>query len=371
MAKIGDTVRYLNSVGGGKIVRIEGNIAYVDEDGFETPVLLRECVVVQNSNFFPSLYPDADHTSESHADAVAPVKSSAHAAGIPAPAPQEPVRAPELPYIETAEGEKLNVVLAFEAVNLKSLSTSTYEATLVNDSNFYLSVAYLSRPADSPEWTLRRADTIEPGTQLLLEEFSREDVPNLERLCLQIIAYKTDRPFACKQPVNVEYKLDVTKFFKLHCFTPNPYFDRPVIALDIIKNDIPYRQPDLSAALSSFDKEAKAKASRDASRERKPVKKQPKSDHPLEVDLHIAELVDSTAGLSSADMLNLQIDTFRRVMDENLRNKGKRIVFIHGKGDGVLRKALLKELAYRYKNCRWQDASFREYGFGATQVEIH
>ena len=46
MAKIGDTVRFLNSVGGGKVVKIEGNIAYVDEDGFETPVLLRECVVV-------------------------------------------------------------------------------------------------------------------------------------------------------------------------------------------------------------------------------------------------------------------------------------------------------------------------------------
>ena len=41
MAQIGDMVRYLNSVGGGRIVRIEGQMAYVDEDGFETPVLLR------------------------------------------------------------------------------------------------------------------------------------------------------------------------------------------------------------------------------------------------------------------------------------------------------------------------------------------
>ncbi len=60
MAKIGDTVRFLNSVGGGKIVRIEGNIAYVDEDGFLTPVLLLECVVVQNAIFFPSLFPEVN-----------------------------------------------------------------------------------------------------------------------------------------------------------------------------------------------------------------------------------------------------------------------------------------------------------------------
>lgn len=40
MAKIGDTVRFLNTTGGGKITKIEGKMAYVDEDGFETPVLL-------------------------------------------------------------------------------------------------------------------------------------------------------------------------------------------------------------------------------------------------------------------------------------------------------------------------------------------
>ena len=50
--------------------------------------------------------------------------------------------------------------------------------------------------------------------------------------------------------------------------------------------------------------------------------------------------------------------------------KGKRIVFIHGKGEGVLRSAIVKELRYKYKNYPFQDASFREYGYGATQVTI-
>ena len=91
----------------------------------------------------------------------------------------------------------------------------------------------------------------------------------------------------------------------------------------------------------------------------------------LEVDLHINELVDNTNGLSRADMLNRQIDEFRTVMDANLRNHGRKIVFIHGKGEGVLRNALLKELSHRYKGHDVSDASFREYGFGATQVIIH
>ena len=50
MAKVNDIVRFLNATGGGRISRIEAGIAYVeDADGFEQPVLLRECVVVDES----------------------------------------------------------------------------------------------------------------------------------------------------------------------------------------------------------------------------------------------------------------------------------------------------------------------------------
>jgi dsDNA-specific endonuclease/ATPase MutS2 len=56
---------------------------------------------------------------------------------------------------------------------------------------------------------------------------------------------------------------------------------------------------------------------------------------------------------------------------EAYRNcSGKKIVFIHGKGEGVLRKALIDELKAHYAGCQWQDASFRQYGFGATLVTI-
>ena len=50
---------------------------------------------------------------------------------------------------------------------------------------------------------------------------------------------------------------------------------------------------------------------------------------------------------------------------------GQKFVFIHGKGEGVLRRALLDELRRKWPGCDVQDASFQEYGFGATQVTIH
>ena len=69
-------------------------------------------------------------------------------------------------------------------------------------------------------------------------------------------------------------------------------------------------------------------------------------------------------------MWRYQVDRFHAVMEEYADRKGQRIVFIHGKGEGVLRAAIEKELKTRYKSCEYQDASFREYGFGATMVKI-
>ena len=38
--------------------------------------------------------------------------------------------------------------------------------------------------------------------------------------------------------------------------------------------------------------------------------------------------------------------------------------------DGGLRKAIIDELKRKHSNYRYQDASFQEYGFGATMVTI-
>ena len=85
----------------------------------------------------------------------------------------------------------------------------------------------------------------------------------------------------------------------------------------------------------------------------------------IEIDLHIGELLDDTHGMSNSEILNYQLDKFREVMNQYKNKREQRLVFIHGKGDGVLRKALLDELKRKYSTCRTQDASF-----GATMVTI-
>lgn len=91
---------------------------------------------------------------------------------------------------------------------------------------------------------------------------------------------------------------------------------------------------------------------------------------PIEVDLHIYELVDTTVGMDNYTMLQFQLDTVRKTMKKHRKRIGQKIVFIHGKGDGVLRKEVRTLLAKEYASCDVQDASFLKYGFGATQVTI-
>lgn len=373
MPKIGDTVRYLNAVGGGRIIRIDGNMAWVDDEGFETPVLLRECVVVRTAELDASTDEVLKH-SNPQITTVTPhaVSSTKDTLTNVTTASAETYTLSEK---ETPGGDKLNIVLGFEPVERLKLSQTDFDASLINDSNYYLYFSLASRDDDSSAWTCRYAGMVEPNTELWLGTFSRTDVARMDQINIQLLAFKKQKEYVMKQPHDINLKVDTTKFFKLHCFKHNTYFENPVLAFDIVRDDKGAgltEEPDLTLLRKKeLPKEPRKQERRTVS------KPGPDRMHtgaskadPLVIDLHIDELVDTRAGMSAADMLNLQVDTFRRIMDENLRNYGRKIVFIHGKGEGVLRQALNKELTHRYAGHDVQDASFREYGFGATQVTI-
>ena len=350
--KIGDKVRFLNSVGGGIVKRFSGKdqVMVEDEDGFEIPALVRECVVVGES--------DLQVRGENKPKIPVPAEPVA-----PSPAAEE-AYVPE----ETAGGERLNVCLAYLPTDPKAIQQCGYEAYFVNDSNYYLYFNYMSRENNS--WTSRYNGLVEPNTKIFLEEFGKADLNGLERICVQLIAFKKDKPYALKNAVSVELRIDTVKFYKLHCFMANDYFEENALIYPIVRDDLPEREMLVSAAELQEAMCEKAREERHPGAAKPIVHKKSNNSAILEVDLHIQELLDSTAGLSNGDMLNYQLDKFREVMDQYANQKGQKIVFIHGKGDGVLRKAIEKELKTRYKQHYYQDASFREYGFGATMVTI-
>lgn len=105
--------------------------------------------------------------------------------------------------------------------------------------------------------------------------------------------------------------------------------------------------------------------------ERRELQRKKQVDGILEIDLHAHEILDTTAGMSAADIRDYQVGYFKKIMEEHKTEKGKKIVFIHGNGEGVLRNKIIAELKRVYKSCDYQDASFQQYGFGATMVTIH
>lgn len=370
MAKKGDIVRFLNTVGGGRVVRVDGQMAYVeDEDGFEIPVLSRECVVVAEAGS-PEAARMSASASKSKASKPATSASQPITQSTAAPAPKIVEPDPEIEIEETVHGEKINVVLAFEASNPKSLTDSRFECTLVNDSNYYLAFTFATHSTETESWTLRRAGVVEPNIALSLGDFVGSDFAAFDRLNVQFVAYKEDKSYGIKRPVSVIHKVDGTKFFKAHCYRESIYFDAPVIEFEIVNDDEPYRTPRVDSR--QLEEAMRRKRAVDRPQRRVVTRRaeQQRRGEAIVVDLHIDELIDDTRGLSAADMLNLQVDAFRQVMDTNLNNKGQKIIFIHGKGEGVLRQALMKELNYRYKKHRVEDAPFRDFGTGATMVII-
>ncbi|MBQ3811949.1 MAG: Smr/MutS family protein [Bacteroidales bacterium] len=63
----------------------------------------------------------------------------------------------------------------------------------------------------------------------------------------------------------------------------------------------------------------------------------------LTVDLHI-ECIPGSDGIPEWAALEYQMNYFRQVLRKNLKHRGKRIIFIHGVGDGVLASAIRNEL---------------------------
>lgn len=227
--KIGDQVRFLSEVGGGKVAGFQGkNIVLVeDEDGFQVPMRMTEIVVVGDEDY------DTRHVVEAKNEIR---KEMSDASEEPETEPgDKPITFKAKPE-ERRGGDKLSAFLAFVPMDVKELSQTRFESYLVNDSNYYLRYVYMT--AEGAAWTVRAEGEIEPNTKEFLEEFGREDLNALEHGCIQMVAYKRDKHFLLKPTVNAQVRIDPVKFYKVHAFRENDFFEQPALIYTVIENDI-------------------------------------------------------------------------------------------------------------------------------------
>ena len=378
--KKGDKVRFLSEVGGGKVAGFQGKdiVLVEDEDGFEIPMRINEVVVVEQDEYsmgkMIAAKMDAKQRAEEHANTELHQDSRSikailneHDEEVDMNVEEYDPADREMTFVKQVQervgGNKLSAYLAFVPIDIKDVTNTRFETYLVNDSNYYLRYTYLV--ADGNAWTLKAEGEIEPNTKLFVEEFGRDMLNEMEHVAIQMIAYKKEKPFLLKPATDVQFRLDPVKFYKLHVFTENDFFETPALLYTIVEND------EVARPLVIDSKRLKEQMYKDQAVVTNQAKKAGKKDDgTVVVDLHADEVLETTAGMNSADILHYQMDIFKKTMDEYRKKKGQKIVFIHGKGEGVLRQTIVHELNYRYKSCTYQDASFQEYGYGATQVTI-
>lgn len=405
--KIGDQVRFLNETGGGKVAGFQGkNIVLVeDADGFQIPMNISEVVVSQTNDYSTAraIKGTAGKAGATSANAFDDVDNRSVSAmlrdgldeEVDMTVADEIDDTKEITFrakpLEREGGDELSAYLAFVPMEGAQSASPRYEVYFVNDSNYYLRFAYIVKSDD--QWKLRMEGEIEPNTKEFVEEMTREEVGQLGQVAVQLMAYKREGTFAVKPTVDAFFRIDPVKFHKVHTFRVNPFFETPALLFAIVENDKVEKPRDIDAdelRRSMFKDATEGQpAAQPLSTEQRQqlVRRYADSqsrgnkkyalhthrrdlDDAVVVDLHAEQLLDTTRGMQPGEILEYQLKVFRDTLAEMASRKGQKVVFIHGKGEGVLRRALIGELSYKYKSYTYQDASFQEYGYGATMVTI-
>jgi hypothetical protein len=89
-----------------------------------------------------------------------------------------------------------------------------------------------------------------------------------------------------------------------------------------------------------------------------------------EIDLHIEEIVETHRGLTSYEILTKQLREFRHFFKKAKEKRVTKLVVIHGVGEGVLKEEIRSYLSKQIE-VEFYDSDFREYGKGATTIELH
>lgn len=101
------------------------------------------------------------------------------------------------------------------------------------------------------------------------------------------------------------------------------------------------------------------------------AKKTKRQRDELLIDLHMEALPTNGAGMTDVEKHQYQLRYFRMQIQQNIRYRGKRIVVVHGKGNGVLRNEIRQILRRDFaKQVEVHDADFFLYEEGATLVIV-
>jgi hypothetical protein len=327
--RIGDKVRFLNEVGEGVVSRIkDANSVYVEmSDGFEIPFFLNQLVPVHTELILNKDAENIDLEEEAYlSDCLYFVVEPDH----------------ELPDL-----------------------ANEYRVYLFNASSYHLLYTYAIK--DEAHFQCIKHGEVGAYQKVLLKQvklhfFNEYFFHRLDAIFFKNTFYKAQTP--------VSEVMHITKKILLQS---NPIehveFKHPVYAF-ILKDDFSTAEK-LHAFIDNealLEHQKFIREFKNQTKTRKSAKKATEQQV-KEVDLHIEELVENPGHLSSIEMLHIQLETVEKEIDLAYLNQLKKIIFIHGVGNGRLKQELIKILK-EHPDLTYQDGSYKEYGYGATQVNF-
>lgn len=328
-------MKFLNDVGSGEVTRIiDQKTALVQIDGgFEVPSLMKDLVVEKGS------YTNETEMNEPEVEQAGNFAPSADVS-------------PESSLLKDEE-----VLLAF----LPQEDTSNFDTYIVNSSTYHFK--YTISRFLSGEMILYNQGDIEPGLKMYLGSYAPGNMNDEEHFRVQGIFYN-EGFYKHLPPVDLQFRLKTAELFNAREREESDYFLQPAILLTIHSWKEKQVEPEIKIDPEEIKKAMYTKG------DKKPEPKKKKKPLAEEVDLHIQQLVDDHSSMDNAEILDIQLSTFRTRLESAILHRENRIVFIHGVGNGKLKLELRRILDSEYKQVRYQDASFKEYGYGATMVML-
>jgi hypothetical protein len=373
----GDRVKFLNDTGGGIITEItDSKMAMVmTADGFEMPVPVAELILVESSGSGSqqdqnSRYPGSgeehgsgsqgSHYDEARLGNSRQENEQATDAGFP----DHAYRYPGGTDSPGATGDNEGISRGIAERNLLFALVETQgpgmlDAWLINDSSF--NVLYNILIKQDELYSTMKAGIIEADTKIFLNSFSRERINAFVSFRVQAIFFRKGF-YNPLPPSQKEFSIDPMELFGTGFISGNDFFEEDAAIIPVMSDS---REREIK-------KIAQQEITRIMTREKPPDKKKDKIADPSteEVDLHIEELIDDHSGLSGREVLEIQMSRFTTALEGAIKGRTKRIVFIHGIGNGKLKFEIRRTLDKKNPRLKYQDASFLEYGYGATMVII-
>jgi Domain of unknown function (DUF2027)/Smr domain len=360
---VGDKVKFLNDVGGGIITKIRQQTAFIEtSDGFEIPAPFSEIIKIEQEGFGGMTKP------------IIPVKPQAQK-NVEEPdsdddeieddtEDSEESRQDSSDELITTENSTLSIVLALVPVSRKGSLEPKFEIYLISDCAYRL--LYTFSVVKENFVYGKKAGMVEDDTKVLVTSFDMNELKQIQSFKINCIFYKKGI-FLPHEPVIYEYKLDPLAMVNPESWEENLYFDDKAIIVNITEMSLLY---EIERMVSETEEKFIIQKKRKDNISKKPTIKSAINTEIEEVDLHIEKLTDNYSTLSNAEILDIQMSKFTIALDGAIRNNVKKIVFIHGVGNGKLKYEIRKALETKYSKYRFQDASFKEYGYGATMVML-